>query len=99
MNDAWAIGQLNSVKYLYLRHLSEPRGNSWRLVVEEAVVNRSDVARPQPELATTPDLVHVLSDASPIESIEGCRTFELYWKKYVAYLVTEEGVGSCGSDD
>ena len=94
---AQPVDQLNSVKYLYLRHLSEPRDNSLRLVVEEAVVNRSGSV--QPDLAALPELVHVLNNASPIESIEGCRTFELYWKRYVAYLVTEEGVGSCGSDD
>jgi hypothetical protein len=35
----------------------------------------------------------------PIESIESCRTFELTWKVYVAYLVTEECVGSCGKYD
>ncbi len=32
---------LNSVKYLYLRELSEPKDNSLRLVIAEAVDNRS----------------------------------------------------------
>ena len=32
----------------------------------------------------------------PIESIHGCKKFELVWQVYVAYLVTEEVVGSCG---
>jgi hypothetical protein len=96
MNDDEAVGQLDSVKHLYLRHLFEPRDNSLRLIVEEAVENRSGVIRPQPELAV-PDLADILRDASPIESIEGCRKFELYWKRYVAYLVTEEMVASCGA--
>jgi hypothetical protein len=96
MNDHGAVGQINSVKYLYLRHLFEPRDNALRLVVEEAVVDHSGVVLPQPELSA--ELAHVLSDASPIASIEGCRTFELYWKRYVAYLVTEECAGSSGSD-
>jgi hypothetical protein len=98
MDDDEPVGQLNSVKYLYLHHLSEPRDNSLRLIVEEAVANRSGVIRPQPELATVPELAHILRDAWPIESIEGCRKFELYWKSYVAYLVTEEIVASCGKD-
>jgi hypothetical protein len=84
-----ATEQLNAVRYVFLRDLSEPRDNSLRLVVEEAVVNRSgSVALDPPELAS------IIKNASPIESIEGCRTFELYWKHYAAYLVTEELVGS-----
>ncbi len=90
------IDQLNTVKYLYLRHLSEPRDNSLRLIVEEAIVNSSQAV--QPDLAALPELAPILISSSPIESIEGSRIFELYWKRYVAYLVTEEGVGSCGSD-
>ncbi len=40
-----------------------------------------------------------MKDGWLIESTEGCRTFELSWKCYVAYLVTEECVGSCGTYD
>ncbi len=36
----------------------------------------------------------ILRNSWPIESIGGCKTFELYWERYVAYLVTEEMVGS-----
>lgn len=96
MNDDKAVEQLNSVKYLYLRGLSEPRDNSLRLVVEEAVLNHAGVVRQGHEL---PELAHILRDASPIESIDGCRSFELFWNRYVAYLVTEELVGSCGKYD
>jgi hypothetical protein len=84
-----AIEQLNSARYLYLRELSEPRDNALKLVVEEAVVNYSGLVK-----SDMPELAAVLKDASPIESVEGCRVFELYWKRYVAYLVTEELVGS-----
>src|SRR5215813_12656670 len=87
-----AIEQLESVQYLYLRELSEPRDNSLKLVVEEAVVNRSGIATFHPELEG------ITKDASPIESVEGCRLFELYWKRYAAYLVTEELVGSNSVD-
>jgi hypothetical protein len=86
---------LNS-KYLYLRELSEPRDNSLRLVVQEAIGNPGTLVHPHPEL---PELQEILKDGSPIESTDVCRTFELTWERYVAYLVTEECVGSCGRDD
>jgi hypothetical protein len=96
MDDDKAVEQLNSVKYLYLRTLSEPRDNSLRLLVEEAVLNRAGVVRLEHE---SPELAQILTDASPIESIQGCRAFELYWDRYAAYLVTEELAGSCGKYD
>jgi hypothetical protein len=88
------ISLLNQAKYLYLRHLSEPEENSLRLVVEEAVADRT-------ETVSTPDpaspFAEIRKGASPIKSVEGCRAFELEWTRYVAYLVTEEVVGSGGS--
>jgi hypothetical protein len=90
------LAALNSVKYLYLRQLSEPRDNTLRLVVEEAVDNRAGVPQSHPEL---PELEAILKGSWPIESVEGCKTFELRWKCYAAYLVTEECVGSCGNYD
>jgi len=90
--ESVAIEQLNSVRYVYLREISEldkRTFNSLRIVVEEAVVNEAaGVVSDQPELA------NVLAGAHPIESIEGCKKFELSWKHYLAYLVTEELVGS-----
>ena len=35
----------------------------------------------------------------PVESVEGCKTFELSWKRYAAYLVTEELIGAGGTYD
>jgi hypothetical protein len=87
---------LNSVKYLFLREVSEPTENSLRLIVQEAVVNQSAPVAYEPDI---PDLAKILKDASPIESLESCKTFELFWKRYAAYLVTEEMVGSCGRYD
>jgi hypothetical protein len=84
---------LDSAKYLYLRELTESRDNSLRMVVQEAVVNPAGVVLLHPEL---PELEELSRSASPIESTDACRTFELTWKHYVAYLVTEECVGSCG---
>jgi hypothetical protein len=86
----------DSTKYLYLRELTEPRDNSLRLVVQEAVVNFSGLVRPYPE---RPESTELFTAVSPIESTCTCRTFELTWKFYVAYLVTEECVGSCGQYD
>jgi hypothetical protein len=88
---------LDSVKYLYLRELSEPRDNSLRLVVDEAISNPSGSARA--DQLGTPELAEMLKDAQPIETTRSCRSFELTWRHYVAYLVTEECVGSCGNYD
>ena len=87
---------LESAKYLYLRGLTEPRDNSLRIIVQEAAVNPAGVALPHPELLGASEL---WTGSSPIESTDSCRTFELTWKRYVAYLVTEECVGSCGQYD
>src|SRR5215467_4995508 len=87
---------LETTRYLFLRDLSEPRDNSLRLVLQEAVVDPGGAVRLHPEL---PELDELSKGASPIESTEGCRTFELTWKRYIAYLVTEECVGSCGRYD
>jgi len=93
--EAGLLSLLNRAKYLYLRHISEPEENSLRLVVEEEIADRT-------ETVTTPDpaspFAELRKGASPIKSVEGCRTFELQWSRYVAYLVTEEIVGSGGSD-
>jgi hypothetical protein len=90
------ISLLNRAKYLFLRDISEPEENSLRLVVEEAIADRTEtVSPPDP----TGPVAEILKGASPIKAVEGCRTFELRWSRYVAYLVTEEGVGSAGSDD
>ncbi len=51
---------------------------------------------PHPEL---PELEEILRGSSLIESTDACRIFELMWERYVAYLVTEECVGSCGQYD
>ena len=88
------ISVLNQAKYLFLRHIFEPDENSLRLVVEEAIADRT-------ETVSTPDpaspVAELRKGASPIKSTEGCRTFKLEWGRYVAYLVTEEGVGSGGN--
>ncbi len=93
MNEAGQFALLNSAEYLYLRQLSEPRDNALRIVVQEAISNRAKSG--SIKLPGVPD--RLVSGASPIESTETCKTFVLYWAHYVAYLVTEECVGSCGN--
>lgn len=92
MSEHTALEELNSVKYLYLRQLSEPTDNALRIVVQEAVENRPAPARQA--ITDSPELTEILKDAWPIETMEGCKTFELYWKSYAAYLVSEEMFGS-----
>jgi hypothetical protein len=91
-HEAEAIRQLNSIRYVNLREISEPNKrvfNAVRIVVEEAIVNEAAVA-----VSDRPELAGVLAGAYPIESVEGCKTFSLSWKHYLAYLVTEELVAS-----
>src|ERR1700685_567889 len=96
MADGMTLNSLDFAEHIYLRELSEPRKNSLRLVVQEAVVDPSGLVRSHPEL---PELAEIQKGASPIVSTEKCRSSELSWKQYVAYLVTEELVGSSGSYD
>jgi hypothetical protein len=84
------LGALDSAKYLYLRSLSEPRDNSLRLIVQEAVDVDGPVA------LNAPAFSEILTNVRPIESTEHSNTFELSWAHYVAYLVTEECAGSTG---
>jgi hypothetical protein len=86
---------LDSAKYLYLREISEPRDNSLQLLIDEAAETRSGPFQD----CTVPNLKMNLTNISPIATSDSCRSFELTWASYVAYLVTEECVGSCGNGD
>ena len=93
MSEAEDTYGLNGAEYLYLLSISEPRDNSVLLRVREAVVNYSSVARVE---GLGEPFSKLLEGASPIESTADCRAYELHWRHYIAYLVTEEGAGSCG---
>jgi hypothetical protein len=90
------LESLNSVKYLFLRELSEPRDNSLRVVVQEA---KENPYAPTAVPSDIPQVAGLRKGAVAIESVEGCRSFELIWERYASYLVTEELVGSCGNGD
>jgi hypothetical protein len=88
------VSLLNEAKYLLLRDISEPEENSLRLVVEEAIADHTQtISTPDP----TGPFAELRKGSWPIKAVEGCRRFELQWSRYVAYLVTEEIVGSGGS--
>lgn len=89
-DDKFAL--LDTAKYLYLRKITEPRDNALRIVIQEAIANRTKAVK-----AISGVLPGLLAGSAPIESTDICKTFVLSWPRYVAYLVTEEAVGSCGS--
>jgi hypothetical protein len=93
MSTSSEIDSLNSAKYLFLRELSEPKDNSLRLLVQEAVNNMSAQGSIRSDI---PGFAEILTGSWPIESVKGCKSFELIWERYAAYLVTEELVGSGG---
>lgn len=86
------IALLDSAECLYLRQISEPRDNTLRIVVREAIANHTKASTENRGIPR-----NLLTGAAPIESTETCKMFVLYWPRYVAHLVTEEGVGSCGN--
>jgi hypothetical protein len=78
--------ELDSCDYLALHELSEPAGNSLRVVLNEAKASDQ-----------TEDLVlenMVISGTRAIESDEICRIFELFWPSYVAYGIRNESFTS-----
>ena len=85
---------LNRAEHYYLRDISEPRDNSLRLVIEQAVLNRG--GKPREIANELPEVRAIKTDTFPIESIVGCKTFELVWDQYAAYLVVEELAGTGG---
>jgi hypothetical protein len=91
-----AFDFLDSVNYLFLRALSESQDNRLRVVVQEAKENPyAPIVVP----SNAPESAGLLKGSVVIESMEDCKSFELIWERYVAYLVTDELVGSCGKDD
>src|SRR4051794_4999877 len=92
MGSMTALEQLDSTKYLYLREISEPNKQTFNnlcVVVEEAAVNYGESVHDD-----KPELEAIFKDAHPIKSVAGCKRYRLFWKHYLAYLVTEELVGS-----
>lgn len=88
--------RINNAQYLYLRKIEEPRDNQLELRVQEAGVNEAKRGTIQ-EGGALEEIQKLLTDTAPIESTPDCLAFRLFWRNYVAYLVTEECAGSCGN--
>jgi hypothetical protein len=92
MIDSLEFESINSCKYLFLRELLEPRDNSLLVIVQQAVVNYA--AEPQTNTGTMAhEVAELVARAHPVESVQGCKTYKMLWRRYAAYLVTEECVG------
>jgi hypothetical protein len=83
------ISRLSESRYLYFRSIFEPRDNSVTILVDEAILD--DLPPEQRPDSTVP-----FSSYAPIRTTDKCLSFEIGWNRYVAYLVTEEMVGSGG---
>lgn len=91
-----AITLLDRAKYLFLTSISEPQDNSLRIVVGEAIADPSALTVPRDPYDP---ISKILDGAILVRTTASCHTFELTWSRYVAYLVTEEGVASGNSSD
>lgn len=76
------FGEINSCDYLFLRDITEPEGNSLRLLIEEASAN--------PESASIEVAGTRISDLHRVESSEQSRLFEFLWHNYISYSVRNE---------
>lgn len=79
------LAEIESCEHLYLGAISEPRDNSLRLLVEEAVTLPDEDAI---------ELPGVTLSGRPIRSSEHTGLFELVWDNYVAYSVVNESYAS-----
>ena len=97
LKDPEKLSLLEEAKYLYLRDIREPRDNSLRIVVEEAIVDYAKSHLPEGDMLQALGDGGIPDNAHLIETNDTCRTFVLFWKHYAAYLITEECVGSSGT--
>ena len=92
------LTRFNQAKYLFLRSLNETGFNRLELVAQEAIAN--EAKRGDLTTSRLPDsLSFLLQDAVAIESVPGSCSFRFFWKRYTAYLVTEECVAGGGNFD
>jgi hypothetical protein len=82
MTENGLPSEIDSCECLYLRSLSEPQDNSLRLILQEAG------ASPMEMTVRIGDVD--FKGLRPIESTASSRTFEVLWRRYVAYAVLNE---------
>jgi hypothetical protein len=88
VNDETPEALLNAAPHLFLRQLGEPEVNSIRIRVQEA--HSGPVRKPAKIPFPTKNLQALFSDARPIVSDSSCFYYDLTWKRYVAYAVSNE---------
>lgn len=80
---------IDSCKYLYLASISEPEEGGLRLLVHEARAGRPIDATVL-EAEQLPALKAILAQSTAIEHGPGCKVFQIYWARYIAYAVENE---------
>lgn len=73
---------IDSCYTIFVREISEPEENVLRLVLQEADVSPETVSH---NIGGT-----VIENLHPVEPTERSRIFELRWKQYIGYSVTNE---------
>ncbi len=86
MSLAELTQMIDSCYTIFMREISESEENVLRLVLQEAEVSPETVSH---KLGGT-----VIDNLHPVETTERSRTFELKWKQYIAYSVTNESFSS-----
>lgn len=81
---------IQTCEWLFLRQIDEPRENSVRIVVEEAMAGAPASGAPSPWAAGEPAIEAMFKNARLIDHFPDCRVFEIRWPSYVAYSVRNE---------
>jgi hypothetical protein len=84
---------LDTAAYLYLREIGEPKENSLRIVVEEAI------AGPLEKTSEIKQPPIPMQDARPIISDSSCFSYELVWPSYVSYSVRNESYATVDKEE
>jgi hypothetical protein len=81
---------IDSCYTIFVREISEPEENMLRLVLQEAEISSETVSH---QISGT-----VIENCHPVGPTGHSRTFELTWRQYVAYSVTNESYASPDDD-
>jgi hypothetical protein len=84
--------EVDDCRYLYLRHLLEPRDNQLCVIIDEAMITDEAPA----DVVDVPELV---TRIHPIVVAPQSRACQLVWERCVAYSVTNESFHVRGKAD
>lgn len=82
---------INSCKYIYLGKIEEPKDNTLRLIIEEAVTNSEEQSI---EIGT-----REISGVHAIQVTENSRVFEVRFEDYIGYSVLSESFAIPDDDE